>query len=63
MGKTLKTSPVGRKCTFLHCTHTLSIYNHETYCHLHLDQSPQKKKLALDLAAPADEMHEVVTIS
>ena len=38
MGKLLKTSAEGRKCMFLHCTRILSIYNHEAYCHIHLDR-------------------------
>jgi len=44
MTKMLKTSPVNRKCAFLNCTHTLSIYNHQEYCHIHLDKMPQDKK-------------------
>jgi len=44
MGKMLKTSADDRKCTFPHCTHILSIYNHEAYCHIHLDQMPQGQK-------------------
>jgi hypothetical protein len=44
MGKILKTSAEGRKCTFPDCTHILSIYNHEAYCHIHLDNMPQDKK-------------------
>ncbi len=38
MGKILKTSPAGRKCQFANCNNTLSIYNHEAYCHIHRDQ-------------------------
>jgi len=38
MGKTLKTSADGRKCMFPKCKRLLSIYNHETYCHIHRDQ-------------------------
>jgi len=34
--KKIKTSGKGRKCKFLHCKHILSIYNHESYCHVHL---------------------------
>ena len=64
MGKILKTSPLGRKCIFLNCTHTLSIYNHEMYCHLHQDQILQKKNpTILELVPLADGIHEVVTIS
>jgi hypothetical protein len=44
MGKVLKTSDDNRKCIFPNCTHTLSIYNHESYCHIHLDKMPQDKK-------------------
>jgi len=39
--KMLKTSANGRKCTFPLCTHILSIYNHEAYCHIHRDKAPQ----------------------
>jgi hypothetical protein len=34
--KKIKTSHKGRICKFPHCKHILSIYNHETYCHIHL---------------------------
>jgi len=34
--KKIKTSSKGRKCKFPHCKHILSIYNHESYCHVHL---------------------------
>ena len=44
MGKMLKTSASDRKCTFPHCTHILSIYNHESYCHIHRDRMPQGQK-------------------
>ncbi|MGA2915263.1 MAG: hypothetical protein ABSE89_04490 [Sedimentisphaerales bacterium] len=36
----LKTSAENRKCMFPDCKHTLSIYNHESYCHIHLDKMP-----------------------
>jgi len=44
MGKMLKTSAEDRKCAFLNCTHTLSIYNHEPYCHVHRDQIPRDQR-------------------
>lgn len=44
MVKLLKTSPEGRKCLFPHCTQTLSIYNHEVYCHLHREQRTRMQK-------------------
>ncbi|MBU1261165.1 MAG: hypothetical protein KJ757_07255 [Planctomycetes bacterium] len=44
MTKMLKTSPVNRKCAFPGCEHTLSIYNHQEFCHIHLDKMPQDKK-------------------
>jgi len=47
MGKTLKTSANDRKCTFPHCKHILSIYNHETYCHIHRDKMSQEQKLKI----------------
>jgi len=40
----VKTSLKGRKCRFHGCSHTLSIYNHEEYCHVHLGQVTQDKK-------------------
>jgi hypothetical protein len=43
--KMLKTSADGRKCMFPGCTHTLSIYNHEAYCHVHRDLMSERQKL------------------
>ena len=40
----LKTSAIDRKCSFPGCTKTLSIYNHEIYCHIHLEKMAQKEK-------------------
>ena len=54
MNKVLKTSASGRKCTFPHCTHVLSIYNHEAYCHIHRGRVPQEQKPKLQLSL----MHE-----
>jgi len=45
--KMLKTSAEGRKCMFPHCTHILSIYNHEVYCHIHRDQMAERQKLKI----------------
>ncbi|MCX5710226.1 MAG: hypothetical protein NT088_05860 [Candidatus Omnitrophica bacterium] len=43
--KKVRTSLKGRKCRFPHCKHILSIYNHESYCHVHLGQvTPEDKK-------------------
>jgi hypothetical protein len=42
--KMLKISATGRKCTFPHCTHILSIYNHDTYCRIHLEQVAREQK-------------------
>jgi hypothetical protein len=55
MVKMLKTSSDNRKCTFPNCTNTLSIYNHQDYCHVHLDNLPLegKQKLSARPAAPA----------
>ncbi|MBN1795756.1 MAG: hypothetical protein JW804_03705 [Sedimentisphaerales bacterium] len=44
MGKMLKTSADNRKCAFPNCTQTLSIYNHEAYCHIHRGQMPKDKE-------------------
>jgi hypothetical protein len=38
MAKSLKTSPIDRKCRYPGCPHILSIYNHESYCHVHLER-------------------------
>jgi hypothetical protein len=43
MTKILKTSASGRKCAYPGCENTLSIYNHEDYCHIHRDKMAQKK--------------------
>ncbi|MBN2183203.1 MAG: hypothetical protein JW715_14925 [Sedimentisphaerales bacterium] len=42
MAKTLKTSADGRRCAFPKCNCLLSIYNHESYCHVHRDQAAQE---------------------
>jgi hypothetical protein len=53
MGKMLKTSAENRKCMFPDCTHTLSIYNHEDYCHIHLDRMPiDDRKHKVSTAVP-----------
>jgi hypothetical protein len=44
MRKPLKTSAEGRKCAFPYCGRTLSIYNHEAYCHTHQDQMSEEQK-------------------
>jgi len=41
----VKTSYKGRKCRYPHCTHILSIYNHEDYCHIHLGQLPYERSV------------------
>jgi hypothetical protein len=45
--KKVRTSPKGRKCKILHCVHMLSIYNHSTYCHVHLRQLPVEQKVSI----------------
>jgi hypothetical protein len=44
MQKPLKMSAEGRKCRFPGCERTLSIYNHEAYCHKHQDQMAEEEK-------------------
>ncbi len=44
MTKAMKTSPENRKCTYPDCSRTLSIYNHDTYCHIHRDLVRQDPK-------------------
>jgi hypothetical protein len=41
--KKMKTSYKGRKCQFPHCKHILSIYNHETFCHVHQGEGGQQR--------------------
>lgn len=50
MDKPLKTSASGRTCAFPRCTHVLSIYNHEAYCHIHRSQiaEAQRPKTSAD---------------
>ena len=58
MSKSLKTSAEGRKCLYQNCTQTLSIYNHEAYCHQHREQMAEKQKPKFVAVAPrAVEMH------
>ncbi len=45
MAKTLKTSAENRKCQFPNCENILSIYNHESFCHIHRDNQPIDGKL------------------
>jgi hypothetical protein len=44
MSKTQKTSAENRKCTFPNCTRILSIYNHETCCHVHREVMAHQDK-------------------
>lgn len=44
MKKTLKTSADDRRCKFPGCDRLLSIYNHQLYCRVHLEQIPAEKK-------------------
>jgi len=34
----VRTSAEGRKCAVISCGRILSIYNHQAYCHCHLNQ-------------------------
>jgi hypothetical protein len=54
MGKILKTSPSGRKCLFPNCTQTLSIYNHESYCHVHLTRGQALQTQQPKVLTPPD---------
>lgn len=44
MAKALKTSAEGRVCEFPECRQLLSIYNHETYCRVHLQKELDKEE-------------------
>ncbi|MBN1972824.1 MAG: hypothetical protein JW787_04250 [Sedimentisphaerales bacterium] len=45
MVKVLKTSAEGRKCAYPNCNRILSIYNHESYCHIHREKEAQSVRL------------------
>ncbi len=47
MAKALKTSAEGRKCAYPCCNRTLSIYNHEEYCHVHRGRAQDIKFKAM----------------
>ena len=53
MGKILKTSLEGRICKFLKCSRTLSVYNHQAYCHIHRDTVSQKTLTKIPYHHPA----------
>lgn len=40
----LKTSPEGRRCKYLDCNRLLSIYNHDSYCRVHLEKVRSEEK-------------------
>ncbi len=44
MQKPMKASAEGRKCRYPGCDRTLSIYNHEAYCHNHRDLMAEQEK-------------------
>lgn len=60
MGKMLKTSAENRKCLFPGCNHTLSIYNHEDYCHIHLDMMPLGKGQKHKVPTVYDKLAHIV---
>ena len=41
----IKSFSRGRKCKYFGCTHILSIYNAEGYCHTHSGTPPKEKRL------------------
>jgi hypothetical protein len=49
MKKMPKPSEEFRKCMFADCNRTLSIYNHERYCHLHLYMMSAEEKILSSL--------------
>jgi hypothetical protein len=44
MSKMLKTSADNRKCMYPNCRQTLSIYNHDNYCHVHRNEMPEEHR-------------------
>jgi hypothetical protein len=59
MAKIVKTSAEGRKCQFPDCNRTLSIYNHERYCHSHLYMMSEEEKIRSTLhSGPLDLIGE-----
>jgi hypothetical protein len=49
MTKAMKISAEGRKCSFPNCNRRLSVFNHEAYCHSHLYQMSEEKKIMSSL--------------
>jgi hypothetical protein len=47
--KKMKTEAQGRKCAFRDCNRTLSVFNHEAYCHLHRYQMSQEERIISSL--------------
>ncbi len=45
MTKKLRTSDEGRRCGYPGCERLLSIYNHESYCRVHLAQTTAQEKV------------------
>jgi hypothetical protein len=41
----IKESAEGRICKFPDCHKLLSIYNHQEYCHVHIEDMPAKSAL------------------
>jgi hypothetical protein len=56
MSKAMKTSAEGRKCSFLNCNRTLSVFNHEAYCHSHLYQMSEEQKIVSSLHTGTTEV-------
>ena len=60
MTKMLKTSAEGRRCEFPNCNRILSIYNHQKYCHLHLNLLSEEEKIrnSINLGLLAEQHHK-----
>ena len=56
MAKTLPTSAENRKCAYPGCTRTLSIYNHEPFCHVHRDRATKLAAIKAGLPVVHDPL-------
>ncbi|MBF0494660.1 MAG: hypothetical protein HQL28_05975 [Candidatus Omnitrophica bacterium] len=63
----IKTSPMHRQCKYPECKHILSIYNHDNYCHVHLNSNFWKDKVdgipKFVAASPVESKRAKVTVA
>ena len=42
--KKISTSHKGRRCKYPNCKRVLSIYNHDSHCHIHLSKLTEEER-------------------